>query len=98
MKNNKALTLLLEEVEKEHLMEEVAHGIAHIVQLVAHKIAQKYVTLDPENFSEEEEAKYIETVREFKKIVQERISLPTHKPEGINTKMIANEFDKLINL
>lgn len=96
MNKNKALTLLLEEVEKKHLMEEVAHGIAHVVQLVAHKIAQKYVPLDVDNFSEEEEKKYMETVREFKRIAQERINLPTHKPEGIDTKMIANEFNKFI--
>jgi hypothetical protein len=79
------------ETNQAELMEEVAAAIAHITQMVAHKVAKKCLS---ENGSEDE---YIDIIRRFRDIVKTRIDSPTIKPEGIKLRMISDEFNNLIN-
>lgn len=100
MINRKTLKLLLEEVEQEHIMEEVAKGLTHVVQLVAHKIAKKYASsaYDIDNTSEDQIEQHKKIINTFLDVFRRELDSETFskKPEGINTRMIANEFDKLI--
>lgn len=93
------IKLILEQIEndsvlagtdeqKQETLDEVASAIAHVTQKVAHKLAGKYASSDDE---------YIQIIKSFVGVVHRKIDQGAIKPEGINLKMISDEFNKIIN-
>ena len=111
MKHNKSLKLILEQIEKDpllagsndsdkhHLMQAVASGLVHVVQMVAHKVAGKYYPLDlSDEISSDQEEKYMDLIDDFMKVVADKLHTgEVIPPKEVNTKMISDEFDKVIS-
>jgi len=111
MKHNKHLKLILENIDsdellkgssdsdQEQLMKTVASGLVHVIQMVAHKVAVKYHPMDLSgDISDTEEDKYMKTIDKFMEVVADKLHTgEIIPPAEVNTKMISDEFDKVIN-